>query len=99
MKRRAPGAWITLNASYYCAPVGHPLKLVDDASLLLEGARGITQSLADLLSQDVDINPDDLAKALWAASVLTEMGQSSAEVAYSRICKMRNRIRNNDDAK
>ncbi|GLQ99358.1 hypothetical protein [Dyella mobilis] len=99
MKKRAQGAWITLNASYYCAPVGHPLKLVDDASLLLDGARGITQSLADLLSQDVDINPDDLAKALWAASVLTEMGQSSAEAAYARICKMRNRIPHDGDEK
>ncbi|GLQ99129.1 hypothetical protein [Dyella mobilis] len=98
MKKRAQGAWITLNASYYCAPICHPLKLVDDASLLLEGARGITQSLADLLSQDVDINPDDLAKALWAASVLMEMGQSSAEVAYARIRKMRQAIGKAGDA-
>ncbi|GLQ97637.1 hypothetical protein [Dyella mobilis] len=99
MKKRAQGAWITLNASYYCAPVCHPLKIVDDASLLLEGARGITQSLADLLSQDVDINPDDLAKALWAASLLMEMGQSSAEVAYGRIRKMRKEISNDENAK
>ncbi|GLQ99166.1 hypothetical protein [Dyella mobilis] len=99
MKKRAQGAWVTLNASYYCAPVCHPGKFLDDASLLLEGARGITQSLADLLSQDVDINPDDLAKALWAVSLLMEMGQSSAEVAHGRIRRMRKEIREVEDGK
>lgn len=99
MKRRAPGAWITLNTSYYVGPVCQPCALLEDASLLLNGARGITQSLSDLLSEGVDIEPGDLAKALWGASVLIEMGQSSAEEAHGRIRKMRKSIHVVEDAK
>jgi hypothetical protein len=88
MKQSAPGAWITLNASYYFGPVCPPDKLLDDASLLLTGAHGITQSLADLLSQDSDIHPDDLANALWGVATLIQMGQRSAEEAHERIRKM-----------
>jgi hypothetical protein len=85
MKQQAPDAWISLNASYYIAPLCDPGKLLDDANLLLDGAHGITQSLSDLLSQDVDANPDDLANALWAASTLIQMGQRSAQEAHERI--------------
>jgi hypothetical protein len=99
MKEPAPGAWITLNASYYFGPLCDPDKLLDDASLLLTGAHGITQSLADLLGQHADINPDDFANALWAASLLIQMGHHSAEEANGRIRKMRKAIRNIDDAK
>lgn len=93
MKQRAKGAWITLNASYYCAPFCDTGKLLDDASLLLSGAHGITQSLSDLLSQGVDVEPCDLANALWGASVLIQLGQSSAEEAHVRITKIREGIR------
>jgi hypothetical protein len=89
MKEPAPDAWITLNASYYVSPLCDPGKLLDDANLLLEGARGITQSLSDLLSQDMDINPDDLANALWAAATLIQMGQRSAQEAHARMQKVR----------
>jgi hypothetical protein len=99
MKRRAPGAWITLNASYYAAPVCHPDKFMDDAILLLNGARGITQSLSDLLEQRGNINADDLAKALWSASVLIQMGQRSAEEAHCRIRRAKKEIRHIEDAK
>jgi hypothetical protein len=92
MKRRDPGAWITLNASYYVAPVCHPDNFMDDAILLLNGAHGITQSLADLLHQSADIKPGDLAKALWSASLLIQMGQRSAEEAYGRVRRMRKAI-------
>jgi hypothetical protein len=87
MKQPAPGAWITLNASYYFGPLCDPGNLLDDASLLLDGAHGVTQTLADLISQDVDINPDDLANALWAASTLIQMGQRGAQEAHGRIQK------------
>jgi hypothetical protein len=89
MKEPAPGAWITLNANYYFGPLCDPGKLLDDASLLLNGAHGITQTLADLLRQDADMNPDDLANALWAASTLIQMGQRSAQEAHGQIQKMR----------
>lgn len=92
MKPREPGAWITLNTSYFAAPVCHPFALLDDASLLLNGAHGITQSLSDLLGQGVDIEPSDLAKALWGASLLIEMGQRSAEEAHKRIRRLRHSI-------
>jgi hypothetical protein len=99
MKQPAPGAWITLNASYYFGPLCDPGKLLDDASLLLNGAQGITQSLSDLLGQGVDINPDDLASALWGASMLIQMGESSAQEAQGRIRKMRRDICNAHNTK
>jgi hypothetical protein len=93
MKEPAPGAWVTLNASYYFGPLCDPGKLLDDASLLLTGAHGITQSLSDLLGKGVDINPDDLANALWAAATLIQMGQCSTQEAHGRIQKMQKTIR------
>jgi hypothetical protein len=99
MKQPAPGAWITLNASYYIGPLCDPDKLLEDANLLLDGAHGITQSLADLLSQDASVGPDALVNALWAASMLIQMGQRSADEAHMRIRKIRRAIRNADHAK
>jgi hypothetical protein len=93
MKEQAPGAWISLNVSYYIGPLCDPGKLLDDANLLLDGAHGITPALADLMSQDVDINPDDLAHALWGAATLIQMGQRSAQEAHGRLQKMRKTIR------
>jgi hypothetical protein len=93
MKEHSPGAWITLNASYYFGPLCDPGKLLDDANLLLDGAHGITQTLADLMSQDGDINPDDLAHALWGAATLIQMGQRSVQEAHGRLQKMRKTIR------
>lgn len=99
MKKRAPGAWITLNASYYVGPACDVEKLFDDAGLFLSGARGIAQSLSDLLSQDVDIEPRDLAEALWGVALLIEMGQSSTEVAHTRIQKIRKGLRYSTEPK
>lgn len=90
---------MTLNASYYAAPACDVEKLFDDASLFLSGAHGIAQSLSDLLSQDVDIEPRDLAEALWGTAVLIQMGQSSAEQAHVRIRKIRAGIGEADDGK
>lgn len=64
MKPYAPGAWISLNTSYYAAPICDQANLLDDASLLLGSVRGIAQSLSDLLSEDADSHPADLADAL-----------------------------------
>jgi hypothetical protein len=75
MKESALGAWITLNENYYFGPFCDPGKLLDDASLPLDGAHGTTQSVADLLSSETDLDPDDLANALWTASTLIQMEQ------------------------
>jgi hypothetical protein len=91
MKQSAPGAWITLNTSYYIGPLCDPSTLLDDASLLLDGAHGITQSLADLLSHDASADPDCLVNALWAAAMLIQMGQRSADEAHARIQRMRSK--------
>jgi hypothetical protein len=99
MKQHAPGAWITLNASYYIGPLCDPGTLLDDASMLLDGAHGITQSLADLLSQDANVDPDGLVNALWAASMLIQMGQRSADEAHGRIQKIRRAMRHASDTK
>jgi hypothetical protein len=93
MKTHLPGPWISLNANYYIEPVCHPGKLLDDANLLLDGAHGIVHSLSDLLSQGVDMNPADLANALWGASTLIELGQRSAQEAHGRLEKIRNAMR------
>jgi hypothetical protein len=85
MKDPAPGAWITLNASYYFGPLCDPSKLLDDANLFLDGAHGIIRSLSDSLSQDGDIDSDDLANALWGAAILVQMGQRSAQEAHQRL--------------
>ena len=89
MKPPAPGAWVSLNASYYFPPLCHPSQLLDDADLLLGSAHGIAQSLSDLLGQTDDTHPADLAEALWGVALLVQMGQSSAQEAHRRICKMR----------
>jgi hypothetical protein len=89
MKAHAPGAWISLNASYYFPPLCHPASLLDDADLLLGSAHGIAQSLSDLLGQSDDVNPGHLAEALWAVALLVKMGQSSAQEAQRRMQKMR----------
>ena len=94
MKQPASGAWVTLNASYYVGPLCDPGQLLDDANLLLSGAHGITQSLSELLGHGEDICPDDLANALWGASLLIHMGQRNAEEAHAQIHRMRREIRN-----
>ena len=88
MKQRDPGAWITLNTSYYIGPLCDPDALLDDASLFLNSAHGITQSFSDLLEAGTDIDPNELAQALWGASMLIEMAKRSAEEAHGRIRKM-----------
>ena len=97
MKQHLPGPWITLNTSYYIAPVCHPAKLLDDAELLLGGAHGITQSLADLLRQDGDASPADLADALWGAALLVEMGRRNAHEAQCRLSRIRGAMREVDE--
>jgi hypothetical protein len=97
MKQPTTEAWIRLNANYYIEPVCHPARLLDDANLLLEGARGITHSLSDLLCQGVEVNPGDLANALWGASTLIQLGQRSAQEAHGRLQKMRKAMREVDD--
>ena len=93
MKDEVPGnCWITLNASYFISPLTGPLELLDDASLLLDGAHGITQCLSDLLVQASDVNQGDLAQALWGAGALIELGQRNAQVAHARLCAMRREI-------
>jgi hypothetical protein len=97
MKEPAPGAWVTLNTSYYFGPLCPPDKLLDDANLLLDGAHGIIHSLSESLSQDADIDSEDLANALWGAAMLIQMGQHSAEEAHGRIKKMNVNICNVND--
>jgi hypothetical protein len=99
MKESASGAWITLNACYCFGPLCDPDKLLDDASLLLDGAHGISQSLSDLLGQGKDINPDDLANALWGVSTLIHMGQRCADEAHGRIERTQKGICKADGAK
>jgi hypothetical protein len=81
--------WFTLNASYFPPIACTPGKLMDDADLFLDGARGIIRSLADMLHEDAEVDLEDVAQALWSAATLIEMGQRSAQVEYGRIRKAR----------
>jgi hypothetical protein len=85
MKQPMHEAWITLNASYGIDPHCHPDELLEDASLWLDGAHGVTQSLSALLIRDVDVNPDDLANALWGVATLIRMGQRNSQEAHTRL--------------
>jgi hypothetical protein len=85
--KHANDAWFTLNASYFPPAACKPGKLMDDANLFLDGARGVIRSLSDMLSEDADVDMEDVAHALWAAAALIEMGQRSAQVEYGRIRK------------
>lgn len=84
MKKRTHNVWFTLNANYDIAPHSHPAQLLDDASLLLDGAHGITQSLSQLLGDNTDIHPNDLANALWAAGILIQMAQNNTQAARTQ---------------
>jgi hypothetical protein len=84
--------FIKLNNSYYIAPVGDPLTLLDDAAMLLEGARGITRVLCELAPQAEGINLDHLSSALWSVSTLMDMGRNSAEEAYRRLASVREEV-------
>ncbi|GLQ96527.1 hypothetical protein [Dyella mobilis] len=92
MNAKAPGAWITLNASYYLPPVCDPLKLLDDATLLLDGAQGMARVLSDVLPQVEDLNQVDLANAMFGIATLIEMGQSSAQEANRRLSRLREKV-------
>jgi hypothetical protein len=87
MKKNKGNAWFTLNASYFPPVACLPGQLMDDASLFLDGARGMLSSLADMLHEDADVDLDHLAQALWAAATLIEMGQRSAQEEYGRMRK------------
>ena len=84
MKEKAPGAWLTLNTSYYTAPIGNPLALLDDSYMLLERAQGIVQLMREALQLSPCVDPRSLTLALKAVETLMEMGASSAEEAHIR---------------
>jgi hypothetical protein len=73
MKEKAPGAWLTLNTSYYPAPIGNPLALMDDAYTLLERAHGIVQLMRDALQLSPCVDTRALMLALKGVETLMEM--------------------------
>lgn len=81
MKNDRAGAWFTLNAQYNVAPETDPFKLLDDAGLLLDSARGLAQSLSELLASVEETNLSDLSSAMLGIAILIEMGQRNSEVA------------------
>jgi hypothetical protein len=84
--------FIKLNNSYYIAPVGDPLTLLDDAAMLLEGARGITRLLCELIPQAEGVDLDHLSSALWSVSTLMDMGRNNAGEAYRRLASVRDGV-------
>jgi hypothetical protein len=84
MKDKDSGAWLTLNTSYYAAPAGNPLTLLEDSELILQHARGVVQVVRDALHAHAIPDSRSLAHTLAAVEVLMQMGSGSAEVAYRR---------------
>jgi hypothetical protein len=84
MKEKAPGAWLSLNTSYYVAPIGNPLALLDDSYMLLERAHGIVQLMREALQLSPCVDARSLTLALKAVETLMEMSAGSAEEAHVR---------------
>jgi hypothetical protein len=80
----APGAWITLNSSYYPAPIGNALALLDDSYILLERAQGIVQLMRDALQLSPCVDTRALTLALKGVETLMEMSAGSTEAAHVR---------------
>ncbi|MBE1160810.1 hypothetical protein [Dyella acidiphila] len=84
MTTQTPTPWTTLNTSYYTASLGDPLSLLDDASMLLNGAQSISRMLCDALPTTESLDRDDLANAMWCVATLIDMGQGSTREAMRR---------------
>ncbi|GFZ96634.1 hypothetical protein [Dyella caseinilytica] len=84
MKEKAPGAWLTLNTSYYASPVGNPLALLDDAYMLLESAQGIVHLVRDALQLSPYVDPRAMTLALKGVETLMEMSAGSTEATHVR---------------
>jgi hypothetical protein len=84
MKEKAPGAWLTLNISYYPALVGNPLALLDDAYTLLESAHGIVHLTRDALQLSPCVDTRVTTLALKGVETLMEMSAGSTEAAHLR---------------
>jgi hypothetical protein len=85
MKEKANGAWLTLNTSYYPAPIGNPLTLLDDSYMLLERAHGVVQLMREALQLSPCVDPHSLTLALKAVETPMEMSAGSAEEAHVRL--------------
>lgn len=88
MNEKANGAWLTLNTSYYAAPIGNPLTLLDDSYLLLERAHGIVQLMREALQLSPCIDVHALTLALKGVETLMEMSAGSAEEAHVRLAQI-----------
>jgi hypothetical protein len=84
MKEKAPGAWLTLNTSYYPAPLGSPLALLDDAYILLESAQGIVHLMRDALQLSPCMDARAMTLALRGVETLMDMSAGSTEAAHVR---------------
>ena len=88
MKEKAPGAWLTLNTSYYAAAIGNPLTLLDDSYTLLERAHGVVQLMREALQLSPCVDAHSLTLALRAVETLMEMSAGSAEEAHVRLAQI-----------
>ncbi|WP_233842558.1 hypothetical protein [Dyella sp. 2HG41-7] len=88
MKEKADGAWLTLSASYFAAPVVNPLRLLDDAYTLIENAHGVVQLVRDALRLSPYVDARALTQALRAVEILMEMSAGSTEAAHVRFVEI-----------
>jgi hypothetical protein len=82
--------WIKLHSDYYIAPDASFPSLLQDASDLLHGARGIVRCLGDALAcPDVEtVDTDDLSCALMGIATLIDMGHRCMAKAHLRMMLM-----------
>jgi hypothetical protein len=88
MNNKTSGAWLTLNTTYYAAPVGNPLTLLEDSQTLLKSAHAVALILRELILLKPNTNKEWLMLALQAVEILMQMSAGSTRVANARFLEI-----------
>ena len=84
MDNHRPGPWLTLNTTYYAAPVSNPLTLLEDSQMLLKSAHAVALILHELILLKPNTDRECLRLALRAVEILMQMSAGSTRVANTR---------------
>jgi hypothetical protein len=88
MDNHRPGPWLTLNTTYYAAPVGNPLTLLEDSQTLLKSAHAMALILREFILLRPNTDRESLMLALQAVEILMQMSAGSTRVANARFLEM-----------
>lgn len=85
MNTHSRDQWIALHAQYLADPQASHHGLIMDASIFLDSAHGIVQTMSDAMGGDDIINNDRLCSALNGVALLVEMGRRCIALADARM--------------